>query len=57
MLLDSDLQELGVASYETHLEGLRRYSDFAKFHSTVLKSPLALYCKGGCYLVQGFIFR
>ena len=46
MLLDEDLEELGVLESDTHLEGMKRYSEFSKFHDTLMASPLHIYAKG-----------
>ena len=46
MLSSADLQELQVPASETHLESVKRYSDFTKFHQQLLHSPLAIYATG-----------
>ena len=39
MLSLEDLQELGLPSNETHLESVKRYSDFTRLHQQLQKSP------------------
>ena len=52
MLLPGDLQELGVASDETHLETVKRYSDFTRLHQQLHKSPAMLrLIRGVCVCV------
>ena len=46
MLSDDDLKELGVLESDTHLEGIKRFSEFLKFQDVLLSSPLAIYIKG-----------
>lgn len=46
MLSDSDLRELGVMESDTNLEGMKRYSEFAKFHEALLASKLGVHAKG-----------
>ena len=46
MLSDEDLKELGVVESDTHLEGMKRYSEFHKFHSALMASPQGVYAKG-----------
>lgn len=47
MLDDRDLEELGVLYSDTHLEGIKRYRDFNKFHNILLSTPsLTGYSKG-----------
>lgn len=47
MLIDADLQELRVMDSDTHLEGIKRYSEFSKFHSDLMaSSSLSLHAKG-----------
>lgn len=47
MLADSDLRELGVMDTDTHLEGIKRFSEFCKFHEALLSSSmLSLHAKG-----------
>ena len=46
MLTDQDLRELGVLESDTHLEGMQRYSEFSKFHGTLMSSSLAKHIKG-----------
>ena len=51
MLDDQDLQELGVLYCDTHLEGIKRYRDFDKFHSALLSTPsLTGFSKGSLKL-------
>ncbi len=49
MLHDDDLKELFVMESDTHLEGMQRYSEFSKFHSALLASPLGVHGKGVQY--------
>ena len=46
MLQESDLKDLDVDESDTHLEAMKRFSDFTKFHSSVLHSPLSIYIRG-----------
>ncbi len=46
MLTDGDLIDLGVLESDTHLEGIKRFSDFSKFHDSLLSSPLGTHVKG-----------
>ena len=46
MLRESDLKDLDVDESDTHLEAMKRFSDFTKFHSSVLHSPLSIYIRG-----------
>ena len=39
MLLAKDLQELGLPSNETHLESVKRYSDFTRLHVQLQRTP------------------
>ena len=39
MLSHEDLQELGLHSDETHLESVKRYSEFTQLHQQLLRSP------------------
>ena len=45
MLQESDLKDLDVDESDTHLEAMKRFSDFTKFHSSVLHSPLSIYIR------------
>jgi len=51
MLSETDLRDLGVHESETHLEAMKRYSHFIKFHDTLRRSPLAIYVKGRYVMV------
>ena len=45
--MDSDLVELGVVETDTHLEGIKRFSEFCKFHDLlVTSSALSMHAKG-----------
>ncbi len=46
MLPDNELKQLEVLESDIHLEGMKRYSDFYKFHDSLLASPLTIYAKG-----------
>jgi len=46
MLSDEDLTDLCVLESDTHLEGIKRFSDFSKFHDLLLSSVLGIYVKG-----------
>ena len=46
MLSDEDLLELEVLESDTHLEGMKRYSEFSKFHNILMASPLSINAKG-----------
>lgn len=39
MLSPEDLQELRLPSNETHLESVKRYSDFTRLHTQLQKHP------------------
>ena len=39
MLSHEDLQELELPSDETHLESVKRYSEFTQLHQQLLRSP------------------
>ena len=44
-LSEEELERLGVNDCD-HLEGMKRYSQFDKLHSTLLKSPMSSHVKG-----------
>lgn len=46
LLSEEELAELEVNDGDTHLEGMKRYSQFDKLHSSLLKTPLSTYLKG-----------
>ena len=46
MLQDSDLKDLDIHKSDTHLEAMKRFSDFTKFHNAMLHSALSIYIKG-----------
>ncbi len=37
---------MGISDGDTHLESMKRYSHFDKFHSSLLKTPMATHLKG-----------
>ena len=48
MMSPDYLQELGVASEETHLESVKRYSDFTRLHQLLQRTPeLLRHTQGG----------
>ena len=58
MLSRESLQRLAVGQEETHLEALKRYSDFLKLHSQLLRSPVARAAVKGvcvCWLLAVFL--
>ncbi len=46
LLSEEELEGLGISDGDTHLEGMKRYSQFDKFHSSLLKTPMATHLKG-----------
>ena len=50
MLADEDLVDLCVLESDTHLEGIKRFSDFNKFHDLLLSSPLSVHIKGEAFI-------
>ena len=46
MLQDSDLKDLDIHESDTHLEAMKRFSDFTKFHNAMLHSALSIYIRG-----------
>ncbi len=46
LLSEKELEGLGISDGDTHLEGMKRYSQFDKFHSSLLKTPMATHLKG-----------
>ena len=45
-LSEEELKRIGVNDCDTHLEGMKRYSEFDKLHSSLLKSPMSSHVKG-----------
>ena len=49
MLLPGNQQEVGVANEETHLESMKRYSDFTRLHQQLQRTPELLKLIKGLY--------
>ena len=58
MLQESDLKDLDVHESDTHLEAMKRFSDFTKFHNSMLHSALSIYIRGKyvCILAEVGLF-